>query len=138
MRKIDKIIFHVTDSPDTLDVGVKEIREWHVKGRGWSDCGYHFIVRRNGVVEAGRPVTRAGAHCEGKNTTSIGIVWVGRDRMTVVQHEALLHKLSDLLDEYRLQVKDVYGHREFNAGKTCPNYSPEKLRAELQALRDAD
>lgn len=136
MRKIAKVIVHTSDSPDTMDIGAKEIDAWH-KARNWSQIGYHFVVRRNGIVEDGRPVKLRGAHVEGQNSDSIGIVWVGRDRMTAIQKEALLDKLADLLVEYNLQVKDVYGHREFNKLKTCPNIDPDVLRAELRAHIDA-
>ena len=59
MRKIEKIILHCTDSPDHMNIGFKEINQWH-KERGWLSksgisCGYHWIVKRNGKIEAGRP-----------------------------------------------------------------------------------
>jgi N-acetyl-anhydromuramyl-L-alanine amidase AmpD len=129
------IILHTSDSPDTLDVGVREVREWHVKGRGWKDVGYHYVIRRNGAIEDGRPVDQRGAHCEGKNAESIGICWIGRDRMTEVQRESMYELVSDLLDEFGLKSKDVYGHREFNAGKTCPNFDPEDFRNDLRKWR---
>ena len=35
-RKINKIVIHCTDSPDSMDIGFREINEWHQK-RGFLD-----------------------------------------------------------------------------------------------------
>ena len=135
MRQINRIFIHVSDSPDKMDIGIAEIRRWHTdpppKGRGWIDCGYHFVVRRSGEVEQGRPVEQVGAHVEGHNKDSIGVVWVGRDRPTVVQYEALIEFVADLLNQYQLAATNVFGHHEANPGKTCPNIPMEKFRSDL-------
>lgn len=140
MREIKKIIFHTSDSPDSLDIGAKEIKEWHTlprpKGNGWSDIGYHYVVRRDGTVEDGRPVERPGAHVRGENSDSIGIVWVGRDKMTDAQRKSLVKKIKELMKKYNLKADDVYGHREFDSGKTCPNIDPEEIRKELREKKE--
>lgn len=135
MRPIKSIYVHVTDSPDNLDVGAKEIREWHVKGRGWSDIGYHFVVRRNGAIEVGRPIEKIGAHVEGKNRDSIGIVWVGRDHIEPFQRSSLIEQVADLMDTYNIPIEQVFGHHEANPGKTCPNLSMDELRRDILIWR---
>ena len=81
MRQIDHIIVHCSYTPPSMDIGAETIREWHTlpkpKGRGWSDIGYHWVIRRNGTVEAGRSEERAGAHAKGYNQDSIGICLIG-------------------------------------------------------------
>lgn len=55
----------------------KIITGWHVK-RGWSTCGYHFVIRRDGVAElTGRRLDTIGAHTVGRNHDSVGIVLAG-------------------------------------------------------------
>lgn len=139
MRTIRKIIVHCSDSEDSLDIGFREINEWH-RLRGWLSpsgisCGYHFIVRRFGSVEAGRPVDEAGAHCEGDNYDSIGICIVGRKKFDPVQIDVLLRKINDLRKIYHIPIDKVFGHCEMPSGikqgKTCPNLDMVKLRAEL-------
>ncbi len=134
-RAIKKIILHVTDSPDTLDVGAKEVREWHTmkppKGRGWDDIGYHYVVRRNGVVEQGRPEAEIGAHTLNHNSDSIGVVWVGDKLITPAQRKSLITITQALMAKYGLKGSDVYGHYEFDKGKTCPNLDMRAIRAEL-------
>ena len=77
----DTIIVHCSATPQNMDIGVEEIRRWHTdpkpRGKGWSDIGYHYVIRRSGVVEAGRDWKRMGAHARGHNRTSIGICLVG-------------------------------------------------------------
>ena len=72
-RRIEEIILHCSATPEGRDVGVEEIRRWHVKGNGWRDVGYHFVVRLDGSVETGRPLRVAGAHCRGHNARSVGV-----------------------------------------------------------------
>lgn len=135
MRKIDKIVVHCTDSDDSLDIGFREVDEWH-RQRGWLSpsgisCGYHYIVRRDGRIEKGRPEDEVGAHCEGQNSSSIGIVWVGRKQISKDQWMSLLNKLRDICDRHGIGVEKVFGHTEFNPHKTCPNLSMPHVRAEL-------
>ncbi|MGM9711699.1 MAG: N-acetylmuramoyl-L-alanine amidase [Prevotella sp.] len=71
------IIVHCTATPEGRDIGMKEIRQWHVCGQGWADVGYHYLVRLDGTIESGREEHLAGAHCKGKNNCSVGVCYVG-------------------------------------------------------------
>jgi N-acetylmuramoyl-L-alanine amidase len=117
MRKINKLIVHCSDTPSKMDIGAKEIDRWH-KERGWSGIGYHFVVRRNGVVEDGRPVKKIGAHVKGHNRHSIGICMVGRDKFTKKQYASLLKLIRSLKSQYK--GIEVFGHRDFDNKKECP------------------
>ena len=60
---------------------VRGIEIYHVKGNGWNDIGYNFLVDKYGQVFEGRyggvdrPVI--GAHAEGFNTGSVGVAVIG-------------------------------------------------------------
>lgn len=141
-RKIKKLIVHCTDSPDDLDIGFQEIDQWH-KERGWGSpsgvhCGYHYIIRRDGRVERGRPDHERGAHARGHNTSSLGIVWVGRKVITPEQYKTMLSLLSGLRHQYKVDIENVLGHCEVNHLKTCPNIDPVKLRGNLLFKRHDD
>ena len=121
MRDIRKIIIHAADTPADMDIGVEEIRRWHVEERGWSDIGYHYVIRRDGTVETGRSEDRAGAHVRGHNQDSIGICLVGGKpafNFAYVQMDALMDLVTALQETY--PGASVHGHREFDPGKQCP------------------
>jgi N-acetylmuramoyl-L-alanine amidase len=135
MRKIKRIVIHCTDSDDSLDIGYEEINAWHKK-RGWLSpsgvsCGYHYIVRRDGTTEVGRPLEEIGAHVRGFNGDSIGIVWVGRKDPDDDQFRALKQIVRALMYKYEVDIDKIQGHYELDSNKTCPNLDMVKFRAEL-------
>ena len=77
MRKIRKIIIHCSATKEGQDIDAKEIKKWHVEGNGWSDIGYHYVIKLDGTVEEGRPIERSGAHTLNHNHDSIGVCYIG-------------------------------------------------------------
>lgn len=125
MRKINKLIIHCADTPPSMDIGVEEIRKWHVEERGWDDIGYHYVIRRNGVVEEGREIEEVGAHCKGHNGNSIGICLVGGREGRFDFTRKQLHSLNRLVADLKDSISggaSVHGHYEFSE-KTCPNFN---------------
>ena len=127
MRPISEIIVHCTATPEGRPVTVKEIDSWH-RARGWSGIGYHRVVHLDGSRENGRPIEKIGAHVEGHNTGTIGVVYVGgveadgktaKDTRTPAQKSALATELLDL--SHRFGVVKITGHRDY-ANKACPSF----------------
>lgn len=119
MRTIRKHIIHCSDSPDHVDIGVTEIDRYH-KDRGWNGCGYHNVIKRDGKLESGRPLSEVGAHCSGHNKDSIGTCLIGRNKFTDEQYSTLRRLHEDY--EFTFPLIEIYGHRDFNKKKTCPNF----------------
>lgn len=106
-----------------------ELRKFHTDpppaGRGWSDIGYHFVIRTDGVVDHGRPITRQGAHVYGHNKDNVGICLVGGldydGKPAFTYTEAQMHSLYaliiDLCEAYSISFADVCGHRDFSPDK---------------------
>ena len=126
MRHINLIVVHCSATPPTMDIGVEEIRKWHSdpkpEGNGWSDIGYHYVIRRDGEIEIGRPIERAGAHSKGHNSNSIGICLIGgvdsngstEDNFNAQQYDSLHELLLQLTEEYSVPLSDVCGHRDLS------------------------
>ena len=125
MRTINDIIIHCAATLANMDIGAAEIREWHVRERGWRDIGYHYVIRRNGVIEPGRDESIAGAHCQGRNARSIGICLaggLGNDRrpennFLPCQFDALERLIRELRQRY--PGAGIHGHSDY-ADKACP------------------
>ena len=88
---------------------VRAIQLYHVKGNGWNDIGYNFLVDRFGTVYEGRygGVERnvVGAHAEGFNTGSVGVAVLGEYSSLAVAAKAR-SSLAALL-AWRLDVAHV-------------------------------
>lgn len=129
MRKINLIVIHCADTFAGMDIGVKEIRQWHLD-RGFNDIGYHYVIRRDGTVETGRALEKAGVHAQGYNTRSIGICYAGGrdidgkavDNRTDAQKKAMRELVAELLE--RFPGAEVCGHRDLpGVRKACPCFS---------------
>ena len=136
MRKINEIIVHCTATrPDwwtgkSAAAKVKEVTRWHLD-RGWRDCGYHYLIDRQGHVVTGRPLDRTGAHVKGHNTGTVGISLFGghggsaadmfEDNFTEEQDAALRKLIADLQKDHPSIFK-ISGHNEYSS-KACPCFN---------------
>jgi len=79
------VVHHTAGSNDYTQAQapavVRAIELYHVKGNGWNDIGYNFLVDRFGTVYEGRygGIDRnvVGAHALGFNRGSVGIAVIG-------------------------------------------------------------
>lgn len=128
MRSINQIIVHCSDTYPDMDIGADEIRHWHVVDNGWSDIGYHYVIRRSGEIEHGRPIEVAGSHAAGHNAASIGVCLVGGkargDKQPcnfTARQWATLAILIDTLKRDHQDINSVLGHNNVSS-KTCPTF----------------
>ena len=137
MRKITEIIIHCSCTPEDRNIGATTILDWH-KERGFSDIGYHYVIRLDGTIETGRPVEQIGAHTKGHNRNSIGICYIGgtekdcktpKDTRTTQQREALQQLCKQLKAEYPNAT--IHGHSEF-ANKACPSFDVKQWIKEVK------
>lgn len=126
MREINRIIVHCSATAPSQDIGVSEIRHWHLS-RNFSDVGYHIIVRRDGTREEGRPIETPGAHAKGHNEDSIGVCLVGgvdedskpEANFTFMQYITLRQVINEIRGFHG--ELEVLGHRDIEGvKKACP------------------
>jgi N-acetylmuramoyl-L-alanine amidase len=130
MRDIKKLIVHCSATPEGKDFDIDNIRQWHVVDNGWSDVGYHYVIKLDGTVQEGRPIEKSGAHTFGHNKDSIGVCYIGgmdkdmkewKDTRTVAQEDSLFNLLMDL--KFDFPEAKVFGHRDFTNKKPCPSFN---------------
>lgn len=126
-RKVSELIWHCSATPEGRDITVETIDQWH-RDRGWSGIGYHFVVYLDGTIRAGRDLEKTGAHVAGRNTGTIGAVYVGgvsrdgktaKDTRTPEQRAAMLWLTKAIAEDRR--IKTISGHNQY-AAKACPSF----------------
>lgn len=124
MRIITLIIIHCSAVMPSQTSSAEQIDAWH-KARGWKGIGYHYVIRRDGSIEKGRPESQVGAHCKDHNRHSIGVCYEGgldasgkpADTRTEAQKAAMNALVKSLRESYPNAV--VVGHNVFSS-KACP------------------
>ena len=126
MRTISLIVIHCSAVRPDQTSSAADIDSWH-RDRGFKfGIGYHYVIRRNGEIEPGRPEWMIGAHCLNHNSHSIGVCYEGgldirgqpADTRTAEQKAAMRQLLEDLHRRYPRAV--IVGHHDLNPHKDCP------------------
>ena len=138
MRSITLIVIHCSAvKPDQLS-SAAQIDSWH-RQRGYHlGIGYHYVIRRNGEIEPGRPEWMVGAHCLNHNKYSIGVCYEGgldargqpADTRTAEQKSAMRNLLEDLHKRHPRAV--IVGHRDLSHDRDCPCFDAVSEFADLQ------
>ena len=125
---IKYLVVHCSASPPNVYVDAAVIDRWH-RQRGFFKIGYHYVIKRDGVIEKGRDEEEVGAHVQNYNTGSIGICLAGgvdkkmnpENNFTDEQFKSLEGLLEDLLKRY--PKAEILGHRDFpGVKKACPSF----------------
>jgi hypothetical protein len=110
------VIHHSVYSGD----GPTDIQNLHMDGRGFADVGYHFMIDSEGIIYEGREINIRGAHVQGYNNGSVGIVLMGNfneDEPSKAQLTSLWKLVDYLGNTYEIHY--LSGHRDY------PNQSPD-------------
>ena len=127
MRVITLIVCHCSAVRPDQQSSAAQIDTWHRKDRHYKfGIGYHYVVRRDGTIEPGRPEWLTGAHCLNHNAHSIGVCYEGgldirgqpADTRTAAQKASMRTLLEDLHRRYPKAL--IVGHHDLNPQKACP------------------
>lgn len=119
MRDLREIVVHAT-----LESNEKDLREMDLKHRrdGWFGCGYHYLIRKDGKVEMGRPIEQPGAHAEDFNKYSVGVCVLNNGEFTKRQWASLVATIASIV-KVSPDIK-VIGHRDCSKRSTkCPGFN---------------
>ena len=117
---------HGTGDKD-YDTTAAQIDQWH-RERGWSGIGYHYLLRKSGAIEPGRPLDQKGAHVAGLNDISVGICFSGHGDIAPFTEDQIREGVlltKNLMRKFGIALDHVIGHREIykahlTTTKTCP------------------
>lgn len=132
--RTDMIVIHHVGVPSG-DISAAQIHQAHLKN-GWCGIGYHYVIRKNGIIERGRPLVTIGAYAYGQNDHTVGINVTGNfewEKPTTYQLKALANLVTALCRIYHLDpnMHTVVGHRDVN-DTACPG---RNLYAKLPDIR---
>jgi len=128
---------------------VKEIQDFHIDGRGWTDIAYHFLIDDDGNIYQGRPETVQGAHTYMYNVGNIGLCVLGcfdppyeastgipcHQHLTEAARDAIVHLFAWLIEAYGYPNADILkGHRDYYDYErtSCPGQNIHQLLPELR------
>lgn len=77
-REITEMVVHWTETQTNKNLSSEDINKYHLE-IGLDGIGYHYVIRRDGTLQRGRPVNIQGQHAPTNNhdQRSIGVVFVG-------------------------------------------------------------
>lgn len=139
-KMTEMIVIHHTGFPNVdKDSNVVDIHRLHQEVNGWAGVGYHYLIRKDGMIEQGRRPEAIGAHAYQHNKNSIGICLAGNFNIgnpTKAQLSSVKELVTWLCRKYNLNsMKDgvIVGHRDLN-DTSCPG---DNLYSELPKIRRA-
>ena len=119
---------------------VQGVQDFH-ESKGWGDIGYQWVVFQSGRAYEGRGWFRTGAHCRGKNSTTVGLCFAidGDAHVPTIGAWATARQIlaegvqvGALTRDYR-----VTGHTDY-AAKSCPGTRTYPMLGRLAGAEDED
>ncbi len=136
-RDITEVVIHATETYTNKDLGAVEINNLQIE-LGHEGIGYHYVIRRDGRLQRGRPVNRIGEHAaiNGHDTYSIGIAMVGGLNVSSGENNATDYRsaqsftreqfttLEKFVNSFyrRYPGGQVFGHNDIDAQEFDPYF----------------
>ena len=130
-RKLTKyIVVHSTSTKPNEDIKLSDVDEWHRK-KGKLKVGYHFFIRRDGIIESGRSPNEIGSHVRDHDLESIAVCLSGGKNTRGIhapdygkqQIESLFVLLMTL--KFMYSDAEVVGHRDLEE-TPCTSFDVRK------------
>ena len=125
-KETNHIVIHSTQTKPNANISIRTVDEWHRK-RGLLKVGYHFFIRRDGLIEVGRGPNEIGAHIKEHDSDSVSVCLAGglnTRGVTAPDYSiGLLESLFVLVKTLKYMYSDakVVGHRDLSETE-CPSF----------------
>ena len=139
-REISEVVIHASETVNNKNIGSIEINNIHNE-LGHDGIAFHYVIRRDGRLQRGRPVDQNGEHSpvNGHNVYSIGIVMVGGLLASAGSINPLENKSSasftqpqfDTLEKFlasfyrKFPGGQVFGHSDVDTNEEDPYFDVE-------------
>ena len=134
----DCLVIHHTGFPNVdKDSTAAAVHKFHQEDRKWAGIGYHYLIRKDGMIEQGRRPQMIGAHAFEHNKHSIGVCLAGNfdiGKPTNAQMKAVKELCRWLCRKYGLDPMKkgvIVGHRDVN-DTACPGKNLYKRLGEIR------
>lgn len=139
-REINNVVIHATETFTNKNIGAEEIDSIQkiLDGgkQGKEYIGYHYVIRRDGRLQRGIPLTKKGNHTEtgNYNETSIGIAMVGGILSPATEGSWQTSSASFTREQYNTLEQflgvfyhhvaggEVFGHNDINPDELDPYF----------------
>ena len=132
-RKFGAVVVHWTETATNKNIGSEEINDWHLAA-GIPGISYHYVIRRDGSLQRGRPVNLEGDNGAGQ---SLDIVFVGGinaptgtpNQENFISARSLTRSQFNTFDHFCRAVFNTYpamsffGHSEIDTTQVDPGFS---------------
>ena len=136
-REVTELIIHATDTVTNKDIGAVEINNLQVE-LGHDGIGYHYIIRRDGRLQRGRPPNNNGEHAatNGHDQYSIRLALVGGINVSAGENNATDYRSAQAFTREQFTTLEkfcnsfyrkypggqVFGHNDVDASEFDPYF----------------
>jgi N-acetyl-anhydromuramyl-L-alanine amidase AmpD len=138
VAQVTHIIVHHSATRDT--VTAEQMARYHVNELDWPGIGYHFVIAADGTIQQTNELTSISYHARQANRFSVGICFTGHFKETIPREAQLAsggHLIAWLLQDLRIPLENVDGHKRHVPTTTCPGeqWDSDQMWGELLRAR---
>ena len=128
LSRITQLVIHHVGIERGRPVSPETIARYHVRAKNWAGIGYHYYVRKSGLVQITQRLDTVSAHCYREcNWISVGICLEGSfvdGRVPTDEQFAACRLLNwYLIQLLKLDYQNnlvIYPHLRVTRGTSCP------------------
>ena len=103
---------------------LRNLQSWSRSEKKWIDIPYHFMIDLKGNIYEARPINYPGDTNTEYDVTGHALICVVGNYEIQKINDSQLHSLAKLTaflkQKYRLELKDIKGHKDYSNQTVCP------------------